>query len=435
MCGIFGILNCTNKNNVLPELVHGLRMLQHRGKDGYGISYVQQDSQMIIRKSVGLVQNLNECDQQITSCIGHVRYSTSGNSKDTCNVDNAEIQPLVHEQICLVHNGNIPNISGHDTLYLLQTIAQYLSTHSIEDALIHVLRYIPSSYSVIIQYNNSLFVLKDRFGVRPLSYGFKHGNVYIASETVALHGCSDITEVRPGQILKFENDQPIQIYQSNNVHDYFCVFELLYFMHPHSSYHNLSVEEFRKTMTHKIIRNEILDRDDFVVVGVPSSGVIYAQEYAKVRGLSYVQCIEKQDKRIHGEDRTFTILDSRQRNIACRKKFAYKKEDIRNKKIIVFDDTIVRGTVMRQIVRGLRENGAIEIHIRIPAPPVVDICQLGIAIHDKEELIMYKRTIQQVQELLCVDSLQYLSLDDLPSRMYTQCFGGGIHPEIISLTQ
>tara|TARA_B110000285_G_scaffold234820_1_gene313176 strand:+ start:1412 stop:2746 length:1335 start_codon:yes stop_codon:yes gene_type:complete len=444
MCGIYGIYNRREGNReVMNELIDGLKKLQHRGKDSYGYSYKTKKEILKINtvKNIGLIEDqYHDLNSTITTCIGHVRYSTSGESKENNRVIMDEVQPLTKRfedsswgDLSIVHNGNIPSIDGHDTTKLLSLISESHNIYDIERSLSKIMDTIPGSYCLIVQFNNELFAMKDRYGIRPLSYGYKGNNIHISSETNTLSGCRNITEVKSGEILKWNGDslEPIKVYQHKEVCNYMCAFELIYFMDPESYYYNIKIENFRKCLSRKLVKKETLKGDDYIVVGVPKSGIIYGLEYAERMGLKYEQLILKTDNCSNGGDRTFTIIDNNERIKACKKKFKYDKEKIKGKKIIIIDDTIVRGNVIKQLIGDLWDCEASEIHIRIPAPPVIDICQLGIAIHKKEELLMNNKTIEEVKDELNVDSIVYNELTDLGENLYKECFGGGIHKELL----
>ena len=429
MCGIFGIYNCRGKDDIFTDLVNGLKTLQHRGKDSCGVSYTD-GRDIHYEKYIGKIKGFNSPKSNILSGIGHVRYSTSGVSKEGNEVCFEEIQPLTKNNTSIVHNGNIPTITNsHDSKYLLDKIIQRKNT--IEEALIDIMNTIPASYCILIITGTDLYILKDRYGIRPLSYGYKDGNVYLSSETVALSNCSDVTEVGSGEILKLNQSGIQRIYNHPKSMDCICLFEIIYFMNPSSYYNHKSIKSFREELSHQLAKKEdiIKDTENYIVIGIPNSGIIYGQTYAMDLSLQYKQLITKST-----EDRTFISLNQMERKKACRKKFIYDKDQIKDKKLILLDDTIVRGNVIQTIINELRKLDPLEIHVRIPSPPVIDICQLGIAINTKEELLMSNRTVDEVRELINVDSLRYLELSDLtmiPQDSYKQCFGGGIFEEIV----
>ncbi len=430
MCGIFGILNIVNKENIINELIDGMKKLQHRGKDSYGISSLDNNYENKINKYMGLIKGGPENDVDILSCIGHIKYSTSGKSLNN-QLDIEEVQPIKKNDIIIVHNGNIPCICSFDTEYILRNIVNYDGT--IEEGIINTIQRIPASYSIIIQNRDKLYILKDRYGIRPLCYGYKGGNIYISSETVGLDGCTGITEVLSGEVLKISKDGVEQIYRHPKTFDSICSFELIYFMDPLSKYKKYSVKFLREELAYKLYQREkkIKKGGDFIVVGVPKSGIIYGEKYAQYLSLEYKQLIKKKDT-----ERTFITNNTEKISELCDRKFLFDSEGIKGKKVIVVDDTIVRGNVIKSIIRKLKVLNAKEIHIRIPSPPVIDICQLGIAITKKEELIMNTINDNDICKFLAVNSLEYLTLDDLnifPKNSYKQCFGGGIPSEILSL--
>ena len=238
--------------------------------------------------------------------------------------------------------------------------------------------------------------------------------------------------------MRFDKNGYKTIYKHPNSVNGICALEIIYFMNPNSCINGILIESIREELGKVMVEKETLipDNSDYVVVGVPKSGLIYAKAYAKYLGLAYEQLIEKTVDCENGEDRTFILINDTERQKACRKKFKYAAEKIKGKKIVIIDDSIVRGTIITYIVECFKKCGAAEIHIRIPAPPIIDKCQLGIAIQTKEELIMHNRTVEDVKKYLKVDSLKYLSVNDLtmfPKHSYKQYFGCGINPAIVNL--
>lgn len=446
MCGIFGLYskNCSSAN--ISAVIKGLELLQHRGKDGCGISYIKENNQHQLFKTLGNVKEAfkNYKNKDKTKiCIGHCKYSTSGKSMSK-NIKNAdkinELQPLVsnkNKPISIVHNGNIPNIKQHDTKFLLNILLR--ENQDFEQNLIYMMNNIPAAFCLLIITSNNLYVVRDRYGIRPLCVAEKNDCFFISSETCALD-CENIREVLPGEILRINNNGLKTIYKYPKSINALCAFELFYFMNPKSKIKNNSIGNIRKNLGKKLANNEklIKKESDYIVVGVPRSGIISAKAFAEHLSLQYIQLIQKVNDCTNGEDRTFILINNEARIKACKKKFKYSNKNIIGKKLIIIDDTIVRGNVIKTIIDSLKKCGATEIHLRIPSPPVIDICQLGIAIQNKEELIMYNRTINKVKNILKVDSLNYLSLKDLemfPKYSYKQCFGGGIPKEIISVKE
>lgn len=426
MCGIVGIYNFDKKEYILNELLEMMKKLQHRGKDSYGISLKESNGNITSFKKSGMIDNLNFKEKGIiTSCVGHLKYRTS-NMEETSKGD---IQPITNDIISLSHNGNVPNVSGFDTQHIFDLICNY--NGSFKNSLINIIRTIPAAYTLVIQNGDSIYIMKDRYGIRPLSYGFKKNNIYISSETIGLDGCNNIEELESGQIIEIDKKGIREIYKHEHTYDNLCAFEFIYFMNPYSFYKDILIKSVRERLVKKLVEKEIpFYSKDYIVVGVPNSGIIYGEEYSRLLSLNYEQLIMK-----NTDERTFISPNIKEINKICHKKFKYNEDKIRGNKIIVIDDTIVRGNVMRHICNSLKEYGAKEIHIRIPSPPVIDICQLGIPINTKDELIMYNKNETDVCSILGIDSLFFLEKEDLntiPFNTYQECFGGGIKEEITS---
>lgn len=428
MCGISGIYDKNNNDNNITEIVTVLKTLQHRGKDSCGISYIDKDNVVTI-KNKGTVKRVfgsGIIKDNINMCIGHVRYTTSSGNGGESN----EIQPLNNDILTLVHNGNIPIVSGHDTTHIFNLLSK---SDDIEKSLIEINENIPASYCFIIVNKGNMYVMKDRYGIRPLSYGFKDSKIIVSSETVGLEGCINIKEVKSGELLKINDNGIKQIYQNSKSVDGICLFELIYFMNPYSIYNDILIKEYRRKLGEKLAdKNKLILDEDYIVIGIPNSGIEAAKAYSEKLNIRYSQSITKKDE--NNEGRSFILKTNEERNKMC-KKFIYNTSEMKDKKIIIVDDTIVRGNVMKNIIKNVKEIGVKEVHVRIPAPPVVDICQLGIAISSKEELIMNNQTVEEVSEILNIDTLEYLDLKELtffPSDGYSECFGGGIKEEIIN---
>ena len=426
MCGITGIYDKCNNNNY-SELISSLKHIQHRGKDSCGISYSSNNSEIKTIKDKGTIHNVfgnGVVRDNVKQCIGHVRYTTSTMGDDKLN----EIQPISNSNLSLVHNGNIPSVEGHDTSFIFNLLEK---SDDIVETLIKINNNIAASYCFIILNGNDMYIMRDKYGIRPLSYGIKGSKIIISSETVGLEGCVDIKQVKSGELLKINDSGIHELYRNNDSIDGLCSFELIYFMNPLSIYNDILIKDYRRKLGEILAsKNELVIDNEYIVIGIPNSGIEAAKAYSGKLNIKYSQSINK--KNLRNEGRSFILKTNEERIKAC-KKFTYDVNDIKNKKIIIVDDTIVRGNVMNSIISNIKGIGVKEIHVRIPAPPVVDICQLGIAINSKDELIMNNRSVSEVSEILGVDSLQYLDLKDLsffPERSYTECFGGGIPEEI-----
>jgi amidophosphoribosyltransferase len=437
MCGIFGMYSFNIIT--LEDVLLNLKQIQHRGRDSHGVAYVKSNSSTIqLYKKKGLVdENINQdLNTNFNYAIGHVRYGTSS----TKNYSLKEAQPLVEleSKIALVHNGNIPNIKIHDSRYLLDLIMTQLKMNgeNIVLSLIYLMNYIPAAFSLMVMYGNKIYVVRDKFGIRPLYYCVTDKYCMVCSETMSFPKDLTYGEVNPGEILEVSETGIVPIYQHSESQNSLCAFELLYFMSPENMYGETNVYSLRKCLGNQLAKDDkMVVQMNTIVVGVPTSGIAYGKGFANELYLPYVQVITKNNTSHFGADRTFILKNNDERNKACREKFKYDEDSIRGKNIIVVDDTIVRGNVIKNIILRLKSCGAREIHVRIPSPPVIDICQLGIDIKTREELLMYNYSISEATEYLEVDSLRFLVLDDLellgfPQKCYAHCFGKQMPDEI-----
>tara|TARA_Y100000768_G_scaffold79612_1_gene56450 strand:+ start:344 stop:1687 length:1344 start_codon:yes stop_codon:yes gene_type:complete len=430
-CGVFGINSSKLFNTEL--IIKGLSDLQHRGQEGCGISYYED--RVIVDKNLGLVKDVfsNYHNKSITNGIGHVRYSTSGKSKLDKQEAINECQPLngviinedSKEEFSIVHNGNIPKVTSHDTSFI-KTLLEKSDTWL--NKLTYLIENIPCAYSIIILTKLGMYVLRDRYGIRPLSIGENNSNnsIGVSSETVALKNFTNIRSVKPGEIIYIENGIYNTIYQSKNIQYSLCALELVYFLRPESNIDGYNVTSVREEFGTRLAMTEynsieLNKNKNYIVVGIPETGKISARAYAKMMGFKYEQLIEK-NKDI---ERTFIMPDNCQRQSLCRKKFIYN--NINNKNIIVVDDSLVRGNVMKSIISCLKEYGAKEIHIRITSPPIINKCRLGIDITSTEELLAFEKDNSLIKIILEVDSIKYLDNKDfdniLPEFSYKECFG------------
>ena len=455
MCGIFAIYSNNYSSNNILELINGLKLLEHRGLDGYGISGILNDNIETTRKKDKISNiNIEDFKKIYKSCLGHVRYSTSGKSLLYSDHIDIEQQPLDGycndiKNYTLAHNGNIPNIPIHDTSYLNNLISSYdMSSNlskikinfilddelDIETKLINIMTTIPASYSIVILMNNSLYVMRDRFGIRPLCLGEKNDNYYVASENYAFsfdENIKFIRDVYPGEILKINENGIKTIFKYKKSYIGLCSFELLYFLNENSCVDGYYIKGLRENLGNTLAckDNKYFNSKDYIVIGIPNSGIAYAKSYAKFLNLKYEQLITKADN----IGRSFIVINDEKRKETCKKKFIYNETDIYGKNIIIVDDSIVRGNVIKSIIENLQIFGAKEIHVRIPSPPVIDICELGICIQNKNELLMNNNTIKNICKNLNINSLKYLELSDLslfPINSYNQCFSGYIDPII-----
>lgn len=394
-CGIFGIISNTN---TIPILLEGLKKLQHRGQDGCGIGYVEKDELRIFKK-MGFVTNLSEYTSSLNSIlsIGHVRYATS--SKKQCI---EELQPLKSKNFLLVHNGNIPFCKDiHDTTYLRNFIESY---ENIEKGLIELVNTISGVYNLLLLTKDSIYIVKDRYGFRPLCLTQTSNSLCVMSENIAYPESNLLREIEPGEIVKISNYNSFTtLYKYNKQQEHkFCIFENIYFMNPQTIRYDTSVKDFRINLGSLLAKQETYQfTNDYIVVGVPRSGIFSGKSYSETLKLPYEQFILK-DTNVN---RSFIEPTQEKRNQVLRKKFIFK--DI-PKRIIVVDDTIVRGNTMKKLIELLKERGAEEIHVRIPAPPIVSECFYGVDIATKHELLSYNKSIEDMEKFLNVNSLRFI---------------------------
>ncbi len=405
MCGIFGF--SSSKDNEINKLLGMFKKLQHRGKDGFG--YVYKSG--YIRK-LGLIQDENE--EMTREFIAHTRYSTSGKST---NIN--ELHPIKKNDLYIVHNGNIPNFaSNHDTTKLLEMCDE----KNIEKSLINILNTIPASYCFLLYTSEGIYIVRDRYGIRPLCYKKEGDDLYISSESCVFENTENICFIKPGTIHHVKDGNIELVYEHDRTMNALCAFEIFYLMNPKSLIENKKIYDIRKDLGKLLSINDNFDKS-YKVVGVPKSGLAAAYGYSLISKLEMIDAIE-----LISEDRSF-LTTNEERRLCCHKKFKYNKQLIKDQKIILIDDTIVRGTVLYEIVKNLKQYGAKEIHVRIPAPPIIDTCIYGISIRNKNELLMNNYKQSEIVKNYNLTSLKYLSIDDLklipnfPKQSYMKPFG------------
>ncbi|MEE0809858.1 amidophosphoribosyltransferase [Blautia sp.] len=427
-CGVFGILS-NQKENLGKRVYYGLYALQHRGQESCGI-VVNDDGVFSSYKDLGLVSEVFSRDtlahlSEGTMAVGHVRYGTTGGTiRNNC-------QPIeVNHQkgkMALAHNGNLSNaLELRDKLELsgaifhttsdTETIAymitrERLTAPSIEDAVSHAMNALEGAYSLILMSSAKMIAVRDPYGFRPLCYGkMQDGTYVIASESCALTavGAELVRDLLPGEILVF-SEQGIE---SRREHcgirkQKTCIFEYIYFARPDSVIDKISVSAAR-IQAGKILAQKKPVRAD-LVIGVPDSGLDAALGFSQASGIPYGIGLVK-NKYI---GRTFISPGEKERLDLVRMKLSPIISAIRGKRVVLIDDSIVRGTTSKQIVNLLREAGAKEIHMRISAPPFLHPCYYGTDIDSEENLIASHHGEEEIADLIGADSLGYLPLECL----------------------
>ncbi|MBI1869973.1 MAG: amidophosphoribosyltransferase [Chlamydiae bacterium] len=421
-CGVFGVFGNDNASH-LTYL--GLYALQHRGQESAGI--VASDGKTLkVHKGMGLVGEVfgEKTLKALTGsiAIGHVRYSTTGSSL----IENA--QPLLVScskgDIAIGHNGNLVNArelreelerkgsifqTTVDSEIFLHLIARS-SLPSREEALIDAIKKVRGAYTLVILWEDEIIGVRDPNGFRPLCLGEKDGAYILASETCALDliGARFVRDIEPGEIVFIGKNilRSIKPF-GENLKTSFCIFENIYFSRPDSWIMGHSVHSIRKQLGVELAREHAVEAD--VVIPVPDSGNSAALGYSQESGIP----LEVGFIRNHYVGRTFLQPSQFVRDLGVTIKLNPIREVIQGKRIIVIDDSIVRGTTSRSRVRILRESGAKEVHVRISCPPHVSPCYYGIDFPSSEELIASSHNLDEIRNYLEADSLGYLSLEGM----------------------
>lgn len=419
-CGVFGIYN--PDSDVARLTYFGLFALQHRGQESAGIA-VSDRKDLVCYKEMGLVsQVFNEKILNILKgdiAIGHVRYSTTGSSTEV------NAQPILvsgENPIAIGHNGNLINSLdlkeelNRNGIKLLGTadtelMAQKIALHYKDDivsTLIDVLPSFQGAYTLVILTRDKLIGVRDPYGIRPLVLGKLNGGYVLSSETCGLDiiGARFIREIEPGEIVVIDETgvESIRFAESK---PHLCIFELVYFARPDSKFGSRLVHEIRQEMGRILAKEAPADAD--LAIPVPDSGIPAAIGYSQQSGIPFSEGLIK--NRYVG--RTFIQPDQRMRELGVKLKLNPLKEVIDGKRIVLVDDSIVRGTTSSQIVNLLREAGAREVHMRVSSPPITHPCFYGIDTAERNQLIASYKSIEEIREYLGCDSLEYLSVEGL----------------------
>ncbi len=454
-CGVFGIIGDYDPA-ISGKIYHGLYALQHRGQESCGI-VVNDDGIFAAHKDLGLVGEVfsqRELDALPGGhmAIGHVRYGTTGGNT------RSNIQPMTvsHQKgnLALAHNGNLTNslalrsqleLSGaifhstSDTETICYMITrERLKTASIEQAVLGAVKYLEGAYSLVLMSSTKLLAVRDPKGFRPLCYGKREdGSYVVASESCALDavGASFVRDLEPGEMLVFSLEkagkapagagaaagaadkagalpgaasyEPVSYRENCGGKLSPCIFEYIYFARPDSVIDGVSVHETRVRAGKILAREFPVDAD--VVVGVPDSGLDAAIGYAQESGIPYEIGLVK-NKYV---GRSFIAPSQGQRTDTVRIKLSPVRSVLKGKKVVLIDDSIVRGTTSRRIINLLREAGAKEIHLRVSSPPFRHPCFYGVDIDSEDHLIANRHTTAEIAEMIGADSLGFLPLESL----------------------
>ncbi len=423
MCAIVGVFGAKKASTVA---YYSLFAMQHRGQEATGIS-VSNGENITIYKKRGMVADVfsqTTLDNLEGSCaVGHNRYSTAGSDSA------GDSQPVFAKyklgEISVVHNGNLINkqeVRGElidkgaifqtdmDTENIIHLIAKS-QEDSLVDRIKDMLTKIEGAFCLAIQSRSKMFVIRDRFGIRPLSLGkFKDGGYMVASETCAfdLVGAEFVRDVEPGEMLTFEEGQePKSEMVFDNVDFHPCAFEYIYFARPDSNIDGKNVYEMRLEMGKRLARETPVEVD--IVLPVPDSGVAAAKGYADELGVPFEMGIVRN----HYVGRTFIEPTQEIRDLKVKMKLSPVKHLIKDKRVAIIDDSLVRGTTSKQIVRMLLDAGAKEVHMRIAAPEIKYPCRYGIDTPTKAELISANYSVDEIRDKIGATSLGFLSIEGL----------------------
>lgn len=427
-CGVFGVYS-PKQENVASLVYYGLYALQHRGQEGCGIA-VNDDGVFTCQKGLGLVSEVFGTEELCkfpkgTIAVGHARYGTTGGN----NLSNCQPIEVNHlkGKLALAHNGNLSNalplrkeleLSGaiFHTTSDTETIAyvitrERITAPSIQEAVSRAMAKLDGAYSLVMMSSTKLIAVRDLHGFRPLCYGQRADGTYVvASESCALHavGAKFERDILPGEILTIDRTG---IHSDKRHCDTapkkLCIFEHIYFARPDSVIEGISVHDARMKAGAILAKAHGVDAD--IVIGVPDSGLDAALGYSRASGIPYGIGLIK-NKYI---GRTFISPGQDHRVDQVKIKLSPVESEVKGKRVVLIDDSIVRGTTSARIVTLLRNAGAKEIHMRISAPPFLHPCYYGTDIDSQEHLVAYHHSVEEIGKIIGVDSLGYLPLENL----------------------
>lgn len=444
-CGIFGVY--APGSNVANMAYFALYALQHRGQESAGIA-VADGRQIDLVKGMGLVSEAFRSTLPTLPghmSIGHVRYSTTGSSML------ANTQPLqvsyLGGSMALAHNGNLVNAkelrvelekqgsvfqTSIDSEVIVNLIARS-EKNAIEDRVVETMGRLKGAYSLVIMTQDKLIGARDSYGIRPMCIGKLDNGWVLASESCALDtiGAELVRDVKPGEMVVIDQNGLTSIQAIPGRDTALCIFEFIYFARPDSIIEGLNVQQARYAMGRQLAREYKIDAD--IVISVPDSGTSAALGYAVESGIPYNEGLLK--NRYIG--RTFIQPDQKMRDTSVRIKLNAIKPVIQGKRVIMVDDSIVRGTTSGKIVTMLKEAGAKEVHFCVSSPPITHPCFYGIDTSVRKELVGAVKTVEEIRQFIGADSLNYLSLDGLKKsapaieeRLCSACFSGKYPAEV-----
>ena len=442
-CGVFGIYSFSGRE-IASDIYCGLVALQHRGQESAGIAVSDTEGEMgnlKIKKGMGLVNDVFcEADMQNLKGnigVGHVRYSTTGGSRP----ENA--QPIamnyIKGSLALVHNGNIVNAAELKEEQMFRGLAHYTTSDTevlayeiigervkkgtIEDAIKSAAAKLKGGYAVVVMSPRKLVGIRDIYGIKPLILGKKDEDYILASESAAIIsvGGEIIRDIEPGEIISITQKGVFSdrsLCQEKRAH---CIFEYIYFARNDSVMDGIEIHDARVNAGRALARKRKVEAD--IVVGVPDSGLAAAEGYAMESGIPFALAFHKNSY----IGRSFIKPTDKERRNAVHMKLSVLNNVVKDKSIVIIDDSIVRGTTMKQLIEMLRSAGAKAVHVRISSPPFLYPCYYGTDVPTSKQLIASHHSTEEVRRNIGADSLEYLSIEDFSSMvgdlpLCTACF-------------
>ncbi|MCQ2056491.1 MAG: amidophosphoribosyltransferase [archaeon] len=422
-CGIVGMFAAYD---VVPSLHRALLVIQHRGQESAGLSVFDGD-EILTARGDGLVSvalTKNKVAGLSGKCgIGHVRYSTTG-SKSLVNA-----QPLTVETaqgtVAVAHNGDITNfvnlkksylecgwsfLTSSDSEIIAKILSKYLARlNDPVEAIRCTMSELDGAYSLVIMVRNRVFGVRDPYGFRPLCIGKANDATMVVSESAALTtlNLDFVRDVAPGEIIEITDNCIVSHVTNTNLSPAHCVFEWVYFARPESIIDGGEVYDVRKRIGATLAREAPADAD--LVISVPDSGRAHAIGYSLESGIPYEEGFMKN----RFADRTFILPDQKMREDAVSTKMNPIKSTVNGKRIIVVDDSIVRGTTLVKLIRSLKSAGVKEVHVRVGYPPVIAPCYYGVDMKSRSQLIAYNHSVEEIRQIMDANSLAYISISGL----------------------
>jgi len=437
-CGVFGVINVSNAAEVM---YYGLHALQHRGQEGCGIVSTNHKDMYVV-KGEGLVSEVFNEQNLLTlkgnTAIGHVRYSTSGGG----GIEN--VQPFLFKHnsgdFGLCHNGNLVNseelkrdLENHGSIFQSTSDSEVFA-HLIKkdrrtnrlEAIKYALNQIEGAFAFLAMSKDKLYVMRDKNALRPLSLAKLNGGYVVSSETCAFEivGAEFIRDILPGEILIInQNGEVSSDYYAKKTYNNMCAMEYIYFSRPDSDIEGMNVHASRKEAGRLLAINYPVEAD--IVVGVPDSSTSAAMGYSEESGIPMEMGLIK-NKYV---GRTFIQPSQKMREKGVKMKLSPVRSLVKGKRVVLIDDSIVRGTTSKKIIQLLREAGAKEVHMRIAAPPITHPCFYGVDTSTYDELISATKTVEEVRQLIKADTLAFISPEGIlkackREKMCISCFTG-----------